>query len=73
MLSRSDNCGRSTDDFHSVLSCTFGAVLERPVCARVFGVRASCSGEGLRGPWLGSGGVLDLTDAGGEVFPWACD
>jgi hypothetical protein len=76
MLSLSESCGRSMDDFHKVLSCTIGAVLERPVCARVFGVTAPWSDSGWQGPWPGSGGVLDLTDAGSEVFPGAsncCD
>jgi hypothetical protein len=42
MLSLSESCGRSVDDFHSaLLSGAVGAVLERPVCARDFGVTAS--------------------------------
>jgi hypothetical protein len=74
MLSLSESCGRSVDDFHSaLLSGAMGAVLERPVCASVFGVTAACPAAGVGGPWLGPGGVLDLTDAGGEVFPWASD
>jgi hypothetical protein len=46
MLSRSDSCGRSVDDFHSaLLSGPVGAVLERPVCASDFGgVTASWAG-----------------------------
>jgi hypothetical protein len=59
-----------------VLSCTFGAVLDRPVCASVFGVTASWSDSGWAAPWPGCGGGVDLTDAGGEVFAWAsvcCD
>jgi hypothetical protein len=71
MLSLSDSCGRSTDDFHRLLSCVRGAVLERPVCARVFGVTAPRSAACCEAPWLGcSGGVCALTDAGGEAFPW---
>lgn len=78
MLSLSDSWGRSTDDFQSVSPWALGVVLERPVCARVFGVTASCClGEGLEAPWSlaepGTGGVFDLTDAGGEVYPWASD
>jgi hypothetical protein len=76
MLSLSESCGRSMDDFHRMLSCAMGAVLERPVCARVFGVTAPWSDSGWEEAWPGSGGVLDLTDAGGEVFPGAsncCD
>jgi hypothetical protein len=75
MLSLSDSCGRSTDGFHSVLSWpfAFGAVLERPACARFFGVTSSWLGGESGEPWPGCGGVLDLTDAGGEVFPWASD
>jgi hypothetical protein len=76
MLSLSESWGRSMDDFHRVLSCTFGAVLDRPVCASVFGVTASWSDSGWAEPWPGCSGVLDLTDAGGEVFAWAsvcCD
>jgi hypothetical protein len=78
MLSRSESWGRSTDDFQSVSPCAFGAVLERPVCASVFGVTASCCSSGANVPWpaSGAGGVFDLTDAGGEVFAWAsgsCD
>lgn len=73
MLSLSESCGRSIDDLQRVLSWTFGVVLERPVCASVFGVTASCSAAAWEAPWLGRGGVFDLTDAGGEVFLWASD
>lgn len=80
MLSLSESCGRSIEDFQRMSPCAFGVVLERPVCARVFGVTASCcASDGLDAPWLpagaepGAGGVFDLTDAGGEVFPWASD
>lgn len=75
MLSLSESCGRSTEDFHSVLSWKIGAVLERPVCASVLGVTASSSGDGLGAPWAGLGGVLALTDAG-WASPWVsgcCD
>jgi hypothetical protein len=44
-----------------------GAVRERPVWESVLGVTASCSVSGVGTPWL----AFDLTDAGGEVFPWA--
>jgi len=68
MLSRSSSWGRSIDDFQRLLlSWTMGAVRERPVWERVLGVTWSCSGSGVRTPWL----AFDLTDAGGEVFPWA--
>jgi hypothetical protein len=67
MLSRSSSWGRSIDDFQRLLSWTMGAVRERPVWESVLGVTCSCSGSGVRTPWL----ALDLTDAGGEVFPWA--
>lgn len=78
ILSRSESCGRSIDDFHSVSPCAFGVVLERPVCASDFGVTAWCfSGKGVGTPWSlaepETGGVFDLTDAGGEVFPCASD
>lgn len=67
MLSRSSSWGRSIDDFQRLLSLTMGAVRERPVCARLLGVTWSCSASGVGSPWL----AVDLTDAGGEVFPWA--
>jgi hypothetical protein len=70
MLSRSDSWGRSIEDFQRLLfSWLIGAVCERPVCERLLGVTASCSpgGAGVGASWLAS----DLTDAGGEVFPWA--
>lgn len=68
MLSRSSSWGRSIDDFQRLFSWTTGAVRERPVCERLFGVRASRSAAAESGAsWL----ALDLTDAGGEVFPWA--
>jgi hypothetical protein len=77
MLSRSDSWGRSIDDFQRLFSWLMGAVRERPVCERLLGVTASCSpggagagvgaGVGVGASWLAS----DLTDAGGEVFPWA--
>lgn len=80
MLSLSESCGRSTDDFHKALSWALGVVLERPVCARDFGGGSRCSWRAWAGdvgePWAECGGVLALTDAGGEVFPLAsncCD
>ena len=70
ILSRSSSWGRSIDDFQRLLlSWAIGAVRERPVCERLFGVTASCSAteEGVRASWL----AFDLTDAGGEVVAWA--
>lgn len=81
MLSRSSSCGRSNEDCHRLFSGAIGAVLERPVCESFRGVTAvsagplgeSFEGEAVGVPWLGPGlcGAFDLTDAGGEVFPWA--
>jgi hypothetical protein len=75
MLSRSDSWGRSTDDVQSAGSGAMGAVLERPTWARRVGVTSDESGESgeaeWQAPWPGSQGVLDLTEAGGEVFVWA--
>lgn len=71
MLSRSDSCGRSTDDFQSRSSGAIGAVLERPACERLLGVTASWAKEGVDDPWPGWCGAFDLTDAGGEAVPWA--
>lgn len=46
-----------------------GAVLERPVCERLFGVTSPRAGEeGWVAPWPGVCGAFDLTDAGGEVL-----
>jgi len=67
ILSRSSSWGRSIDDFHRWFSCTMGAVRERPVWARLFGVTASRSGWGVGASF----GEFNLTDAGGEVFAWA--
>lgn len=71
MLSRSDSWGRSMDDFQRLFSGSMGAVLERPVWERVFGVTSGRSAADEGSPWLGCGRAFDLTDAGGEVFPWA--
>ena len=70
ILSRSDSCGRSTDDFQRLLSWDKGAVLERPAWERLLRVTASRSEESVERPWLWPG-AFDLTDAEGEVFVWA--
>jgi hypothetical protein len=69
MLSRSDSCEWPLVDVHRVSSAS-GAVLERPVCERVFGGIMSGPSKGVSlGPasrgWRRS---LDLTGAEGEVF-----
>ena len=66
MLSLSDSWGRSTEDVHRC-SIWSGAVLERPVCERVWGGSSARGGaEGWAGPWPGVDGAFDLSDAGGE-------
>lgn len=78
MLSRSSSCGRSNDDCQRLSLGAMGAVLERPVNESLRGVTTGSAGssaclEGVGVPWRTAGlcGALGLTDAGGEVFPWA--
>jgi hypothetical protein len=68
ILSRSDNWGRWTDGVHR-WSRASGAVLERPVWARLFGVGGAsvgADGEKRAGPWPGVWGAFELSDAGGD-------
>ena len=67
MLSRSDSWGWSIDGVHRWFRSR-GAVLERSVSARPFGVTSVRAGDELVGSsWPGVCGAFDLTDAGGEV------
>jgi hypothetical protein len=66
MLSRSDSCGRSTEEVHRCSKAS-GAVLERPVCERVLGGSSARAGtEGWAPPWPGVWVAFDLSDAGGD-------
>jgi hypothetical protein len=70
MLSRSESWGSAAETFQTG-STPSGAVFERPVWERLFGVTFSRgSGEGWRvgAPWCGLRVAFDLTDGVGEVF-----
>ena len=68
MLSRSDSWGRSIVGFHACSSAS-GAVLERPVWERLFGVTSATPGEGgWETAWPGCCDAFDLTEAAGEAI-----